>query len=232
MVSISLSILLVIIPLQSNAQEQPSARLFLIDGQVLQIEIVLIQEREVLYRKSNNRDGVLNVVPFEQVRKLVSTKGQIILNDGIFSLTYIETSLNSRANEVWTIFKLNGSSVMGVIPVGVRTDSLIYYDMDRVRKAMNIEFIREVSRIKSASVGKSVAVGALIGTAAFGFLGEQKCKDVEGICPVGLFMIFGLVVGSTIGLIKGLLNGKNRTINLSKLTLRQKINKLEAEFRF
>ena len=240
-VSISLSILLVIIPLQSNAQMQTSARLFLTNGQILEGKIISLEDRIVSFKIAKNRQGKFNKIPFEQVLKLVSHEGRIILTDGKFVLTYIEnSSLISRANEAWTIFPINGTNQFGVIPVGVRTDSLIYYDWDRVRKAMNIEFIREVSQIKSASVGGSAAKGALIGALSgalsLGYLADQECGDAEGICPVGAIMLVGLigglVVGLTIGLIIGSSKGRDRIINLRNLTLPQKKEKLGAEFGF
>ena len=240
-ISISLSILLVIMPLKTNAQEEPSAHLFLINGQILNGEIISINDRTVLFKTAQHRKGEFNKIPFENIQKLFSAKGKIILSDGKIVMTYIEnSSLISRANEAWTIFPINGTNQFGVIPVVVKTDSLIYYDWNRVRKAMNIEFIREVSMIKGVSVGGSVAKGALIGAlggaVSLGYLVGNECGDAEGICPVGLFMLLGLigglVVGLTIGTIIGSSKARDRIINLRNLTLPQKKEKLGAEFGF
>ena len=239
-VSISLSILLVIIPLQSNAQEEPSAHLFLINGQILNGEIISISDRTVLFKTAQHRKSEFSKFPFEDIQKLVSHEGRIILTDGKFVLTYIENSpLISRANEAWTIFPINGTNQFGVIPMVVKTDSLIYYE-GRTRRAMHLQQIREVSMIRGASVGGSVAKGALIGALSgalsLGYLVGNECGDAEGICPVGLFMLLGLigglVVGLTIGTIIGSSKARDRIINLRNLTLPQKKEKLGAEFGF
>ena len=239
-VSISLSILLVIIPLQSNAQMQTSARLFLTNGQILEGKIISLEDRIVSFKIAKNRQGKFNKIPFEQVLKLVSHEGRIILTDGKFVLTYIEnSSLISRANEAWTMITGDNKVQTGVIPVIVKTDSLIYYE-GRTRRAMHLQQIREISVIRGASVGGSAAKGALIGALSgalsLGYLADQECGDAEGICPVGAIMLVGLigglVVGLTIGTIIGSSKARDRIINLRNLTLPQKKEKLGAEFGF
>ena len=238
-ISISLSILLVIMPLKTNAQEEPSAHLFLINGQILNGEIISISDRTVLFKTAQHRKSEFSKFPFEDIQKLFSAKGQIILSDGKIVLTYIENSLLiSRANEAWTIFPINGTNQFGVIPVGVRADSLIYYE-GRTRRAMHLQQIREISVIRGASVGGSAAKGALIGALSgalsLGYLANQACGDA-GFCPVGVVMLVGLigglVVGLTIGTIIGSFKGRDRIINLRNLTLPQKKEKLGAEFGF
>lgn len=239
-ISISLSILLVIMPLKANAQEEPSAHLFLINGQILNGEIISISDRTVLFKTAQHRKSEFSKFPFEDIQKLVSHEGRIILTDGKFVLTYIENSpLISRANEAWTIFPINGTNQFGVIPVGVRADSLIYYE-GRTRRAMHLQQIREISMIRGASVGGSAAKGALIGALSGAFLGYKAsavCGTAEeGICPVGAItlvgLIGGLVVGLTIGTIIGSFKGRDRIINLRNLTLPQKKEKLGEEFGF
>ena len=238
-VSISLSILLVIIPLQSNAQMQTSARLFLTNGQILEGKIISLEDRIVSFKIAKNRQGKFNKIPFEDIQKLVSHEGRIILTDGKFVLTYIEnSSLISRANEAWTMITGDNKVQTGVIPVIVKTDSLIYYE-GRTRRAMHLQQIREISVIRGASVGGSAAKGALIGALSgalsLGYLANQACGDA-GFCPVGVVMLVGLigglVVGLTIGTIIGSFKGRDRIINLRNLTLPQKKEKLGAEFGF
>ena len=240
-VSISLSILLVIIPLQSNAQMQTSARLFLTNGQILEGKIISLEDRIVSFKIAKNRQGKFNKIPFEQVLKLVSHEGRIILTDCKFVLTYIEnSSLISRANEAWTIFPINGTNQFGVIPMVVKTDSLIYYE-GRTRRAMHLQQIREISVIRGASVGGSAAKGALIGALSgalsLGYLANQACGDAV-FCPVAVGVVMlvgligGLVVGLTIGTIIGSSKARDRIINLRNLTLPQKKEKLGAEFGF
>ena len=231
---------MVIMPLKANAQEEPLAHLFLINGQILNGEIISISDRTVLFKTAQHRKGEFNKIPFEDIKKLFSAKGQIILSDGKIVLTYIEnSSLISRANEAWTIFPINGTNQFGVIPVVVKTDSLIYYE-GRTRRAMHLQQIREISMIRGASVGGSAAKGALIGALSgalsLGYLADQECGDAEGICPVGAIMLVGLigglVVGLTIGTIIGSSKARDRIINLRNLTLPQKKEKLGAEFGF
>ncbi|MCH7818201.1 MAG: hypothetical protein IIB40_01455 [Candidatus Marinimicrobia bacterium] len=227
-------------PLKANAQEEPSAHLFLINGQILNGEIISISDRTVLFKTAQHRKSEFSKIPFEDIQKLFSAKGQIILSDGKIVLTYIEnSSLISRANEAWTIFPINGTNQFGVIPVVVKTDSLIYYE-GRTRRAMHLQQIREISMIRGASVGGSAAKGALIGALSgalsLGYLADQECGDAEGICPVGAIMLVGLigglVVGLTIGTIIGSSKARDRIINLRNLTLPQKKEKLGAEFGF
>ena len=238
-VSISLSILLVIIPLQSNAQMQTSARLFLTNGQILEGKIISLEDRIVSFKIAKNRQGKFNKIPFEQVLKLVSHEGRIILTDGNYQLSYLEeNSLNSRAGEEWTMITGDNKVQTGVIPVIVKTDSLIYYE-GRTRRAMHLQQIREISVIRGASVGGSAAKGALIGALSgalsLGYLADQECGDAEGICPVGAIMLVGLIGGLVVGLTIGTISGSSkgdRIFNLRNLTLPQKKEKLGAEFGF
>ena len=242
-ISISLSILLVIMPLKANAQEEPSAHLFLINGQILNGEIISISDRTVLFKTAQHRKSEFSKFPFEDIQKLVSHEGRIILTDGKFVLTYIEnSSLISRANEAWTMITGDNKVQTGVIPVIVKTDSLIYYE-GRTRRAMHLQQIREISVIRGASVGGSAAKGALIGALSgalsLGYLQYTLCGVVEEDCPEGAIMLVGLVgligglvVGLTIGTIIGSFKGRDRIINLRNLTLPQKKEKLGAEFGF
>ena len=240
-ISISLSILLVIMPLKANAQEEPSAHLFLINGQILNGEIISISDRTVLFKTAQHRKSEFSKFPFEDIQKLVSHEGRIILTDGNYQLSYLEeNSLNSRANEAWTMITGVNKVQTGVIPVIVKTDSLIYYE-GRTRRAMHLQQIREISVIRGASVGGSAAKGALIGALSgalsLGYLQYTLCGTAEeGICPVGAItlvgLIGGLVVGLTIGTIIGSFKGRDRIINLRNLTLPQKKEKLGEEFGF
>lgn len=80
-ISILLCILLTLVPLQANAQEEPSGRLFLINGQVLSVEIISLNDRTVIYKTAQNRKNELNKIPLTSIYILIGPSGEILIRN-------------------------------------------------------------------------------------------------------------------------------------------------------
>lgn len=223
-----------------SAQKNQTAQLFMTNSQLLLGDIISTKNEIVKFKYFlNSTKNRTRLIPFEEVRRLISPDGTVIIENGYFTPAYIEsTAFKSRAKEEWVIIGSEGIILTGVIPIIVKDDSLIFYQQG-ARVGINIEDIEEVSVRRDVSVLKWTLLGPLIGFVAGALISvvvdaNSSCIEGKDVCfsSAVLFVPLGVILGPVIGYRFGKYRDRDTILDLRDLSHAEKKNILKNEFGF
>lgn len=249
MVSISLSILLVIIPLQSNAQQNQNYKLYLRNGVVIEGSLVGMDKEMVQIRKKGVTDNRINSIPVHAIFVFISPTGELLiqnlenrqefiqkymgdpsgLEDYLSSEDEVSTSTliyyPQNTNNVWTIKLINGDEYSNMIITELNKETL--------NIILNGEFgihlrqIEEIYLSGNSNSGDWSLKGGILGGLISGILGfavtsssGQENNESLGTL-ITVFMILSIYKGGKIA--EGIPSSKNSSIiNLKGKTITEK----------
>ena len=126
--SILLSIMFISNTSDIVAQQKQKAQLYMTNGTLLLGNIISTEKDMVTFKYFlESTRSQTRLIPFEQVQRLISSRGTLIIENSYLSFLYLEsTALKSRANEEWLIVGSEGSLESGVIPIVVKNEFGFY----------------------------------------------------------------------------------------------------------
>ena len=244
-ISILLCILLILVPLQANAQEEPSGRLFLIDGQVLSVEIISLNDRTVKYKTAQNRKNELYKIPLASIYILIGPSGEILIRNSEHKKEFLgnytgelskleryvlDESLISykplKSNSKWLIELTSGKTYDDAI-IQELYENILMFKSSLTSHNIEISDINKIyierykeggnSFLKGMKRGSILGLGLGVATALLAL--NSECPD--GCLGAGIFMIIFPLTFAIIGALGGgiLSSGFGNTSNIDTYPL-------------